>query len=195
MGSVPSIHKRPQPSLYGHGLCLSAFALTDVPAILAGDRDPETARRLGWAPEDASAPKVQAFVALCQERWHNADRATWAVRQEQLPTALGSVELRLGDERRAKISYSTYPQARGRGLAARAVDLACFFAFEELGIARVQLLTDADNSASRAVATKAGFTTEGILRARGEREGKRYDMVLYSRLPTDPPPTFGTLAP
>ncbi len=58
-------------------MLLSPFTLADVAAVLAGDRDPETARRFGWSPEDASAEKVQAFVALCEERWHNADRVSW----------------------------------------------------------------------------------------------------------------------
>ncbi len=174
-------------------MLLSPFTLADVAAVLAGDRDPETARRFGWSPEDASAEKVQAFVALCEERWHNADRVSWAVRRQNLTEAVGHAELNLGEEGRAKISYSTYPVERGRGLAARAVDLACAFAFDELGVARVQALTDADNLASRSVAAKAGFVTEGILRGRAEREGKRYDMVLHARLSTDPVPTFGPL--
>ena len=187
------IHSRPQPKLEGHGLCLSAFTPADVPAILEGDRDPETARRLGWAPRDASAKKVRAFIALSGRRWAEGDRVTWAVRLADRPAALGHVELNIVDEGRAKISYSTYPSARGRGLAARAVDLACVFAFEQLGLARVQLLADADNLASRKVAAKAGFTAEGVLREHGEREGRRHDMVLYARLRSDPRPSFEAL--
>lgn len=112
------------------------------------------------------------------------------MREAGRPAALGHVELNLGKEGRARVSYSTYPLARGRGLASRAVDLACAFAFEELGMARVELLAEADNVASRAVAAKAGFTTEGTLRRHGEREGERYDMVLHARLSSDPPPWF-----
>jgi RimJ/RimL family protein N-acetyltransferase len=190
-----TIYSRAQPSLQGHGLFLSPFTPADVPAMLVGDRDPETARRLGWAPEDPSAEKAQAYVAQCAERWRNADRVPWAVREQEQSIALGHVELNMGNERRARVSFSTYPPARGRGLAARAVDLVCVFAFDELCIARVQLLTDADNLASRAVAAKAGFAIEGILRDYAERGGKRHDTVLHSRLSTDPPPNFDPLAP
>ena len=191
MHDVDSIHSRAQPPLHGHGLWLSAFTLADVPAMLTGDRDPETSRRFGWAPADASADKVRAHVASCEQRWREGDRVAWAVREAGRPAALGHVELNLGPEGRAKISYSTYPHARGRGLAARAVDLACAFAFEELGVARVELLAEADNLASRTVAAKAGFEIEGILRRHGERQGRRHDMVLYSRLSSDAPPSFG----
>ena len=125
MSVSKSIHSRPQPQLEGHGLCLSVFTLADLPAILEGDRDPETERRFGWAPEDASADKVHEYLALSERRWTEADRVAWAVRLVGRAAALGHVELNLVDHRRAKISYSTYPWARGGGLAARAGDLAC----------------------------------------------------------------------
>lgn len=190
MSVAGPIHSRPQPRLGGHGLCLSAFTPADVPAILGGDRDPETARRLGWASQDSSAEKVRAHIAECERRWAKGDRVAWAVRLAGRPAALGHVELNIVDEGGAKMSYSTYPSARGRGLAARAVDLACVFAFERLGLARVLVLADADNVASRKVATKAGFTLEDVLREHGERGGRRHDMVLYARLYSDPRPSF-----
>ena len=86
-----------------------------------------------------------------------------------------------------------FPGRGARGLAARAVDIVCGFAFEKLRVARLQLLTDADNRASHRVAAKAGFTIEGVLREYGERDGKRHDMVLYARLRSDPRPSFEPL--
>ncbi len=86
------------------------------------------------------------------------------------------------------VSYTTFPVARGRGLAARAVDLACRFAFAHLGVHRVQLLADAENAASLRVAAKAGFTREGVLRDYESRDGEHRDMVMHSRLATDPDP-------
>ena len=188
------IYRCPQPQLWGHGLYLSVFTFADLPRVLQGDRDSETARRFGWAREDTSAEKVGAFIATCAQRWSEGERASWAVRGAgDSLAALGHVELRLRDEGRARISYSTFPWARGRGLAARAADIVCVFAFERLRVARLQLLTDADNVASRRVAAKAGFTVEGVLREYGERDGKRHDMVLYARLRSDPRPSFEPL--
>ena len=117
MSIAGAIHGRAQPQLEGHGLRLSAFNLADLQAILEGDRDPETAHRFGWAPQDASAEKVRAHIALCAERWAEGERATWAMRRADRSAALGHVELNLVDHGRAKISDSTYPSARGRGRA------------------------------------------------------------------------------
>ena len=76
--------------------------------------------------------------------------------------------------------------ARGRGFAARAIRLLVQWGFTELGLARVTLLTHPDNHAAIAVAERAGFTREGLLRAYREKHGTREDRVVFSLLPTDP---------
>jgi RimJ/RimL family protein N-acetyltransferase len=75
--------------------------------------------------------------------------------------------------------------ARGRGVASRAVALLARFAFDQLGAARVQLLTESDNVASQRVAEKAGFTREGTLRSFLDFKGRRRDAVMFSLLPGD----------
>jgi [ribosomal protein S5]-alanine N-acetyltransferase len=84
------------------------------------------------------------------------------------------------------VSYWTFPPFRGRGLASRAVRLVCAYAFAHLGVERIELYVETDNLASRGVARKAGFVEEGVLREYGRYGDERRDMVLYSRLPTDP---------
>lgn len=44
----------------------------------------------------------------------------------------------------------------------RAVSLACQVAFEEFGFRRLEVVTDADNSSSRRVALRSGFSETGL---------------------------------
>lgn len=74
------------------------------------------------------------------------------------------------------------------GFAGRAVSLACRWAFTELGVERMELYIEPDNAPSRKAAVRAGFTEEGVLRAREQIGDQRRDMVLYSRLPSDHAP-------
>jgi RimJ/RimL family protein N-acetyltransferase len=91
--------------------------------------------------------------------------------------------VRAGDEGVAELGYWVKAGARGRGVATRAVVLVARFAFDELGAARVQLVTEPDNVASQRVAEKAGFIREGTLRSFLSFKGRRRDAVMFSLLP------------
>jgi RimJ/RimL family protein N-acetyltransferase len=79
--------------------------------------------------------------------------------------------------------------ARGRGMAAVAVDTACRRAFAALPVDRIELCHALENTASGRVAQKAGFTCEGRLR-RSFRygDGRKHDELLWTRLADDPVP-------
>lgn len=61
----------------------------------------------------------------------------------------------------AEIGYWLGTAGRGRGLAAAATAALADWALAGLGLARVHLLVDLDNEASRQVARRAGFTLAG----------------------------------
>ena len=69
-----------------------------------------------------------------------------------------------------EIGYWVKADARGRGVATRAVVLVARFAFDELGAARVQLVTEPDNVASQRVAEKAASPARASC-ARSSRAG------------------------
>ncbi len=52
---------------------------------------------------------------------------------------------------RAEIGFWLLPEARGRGVATRAVCVFCRWAFAELALARIQASADVDNPASQRV--------------------------------------------
>ena len=81
---------------------------------------------------------------------------------------------------RARISWP----AAGRTFAA-----ASAWAFEALGLARLQLVHAVDNVASCRVATAAGFALEGTLRSSYlDGWGIRHDEHVHGRLAGDPAP-------
>jgi RimJ/RimL family protein N-acetyltransferase len=64
----------------------------------------------------------------------------------------------------------------------RAVRLLSRWVFERLPIERIEITIEPENGASRAVAERAGYTVEGILRSHTEIKGRRRDMAIYSLL-------------
>lgn len=91
------------------------------------------------------------------------------------------------------VSYWVTPEARGRGVAARALDAAARWAFADpagggLGLHRLNLDHALVNAGSCRVAAKAGFRLEGTMRdAFIDPAGRWHDCHLHARLATDRP--------
>lgn len=70
----------------------------------------------------------------------------------------------------------------GKGYGREAMELALAYAFHELNLHRVQLTVIAYNERAIALYEGLGFTREGTFREFGQRDGRRYDMLLYGLL-------------
>ena len=105
------------------------------------------------------------------------DRASGA-----LMGAVG-VALKRQDAGMAEIGYWLAPEARGRGAATRALRLLSRWTLREWPIRRLHLMADVDNTASQAVAVRAGFTREGVMRSGMLARGVARDHVVFSLLP------------
>ena len=86
-------------------------------------------------------------------------RGPCAVQTAPLRSGTSSSTSSIMDGRRSPTPRIVGARPRARR---RAVDLACVFRFEQLGLARVQVLTDADNVASRKVAAKGRIYGRGL---------------------------------
>ena len=70
----------------------------------------------------------------------------------------------------------------GRGYGRDAIATLLRFAFGELGLRRVSLITDADNARGIRCYERCGFRHEGVLRAHRLRYGEPLDMVAMAVL-------------
>ena len=84
--------------------------------------------------------------------------------------------------RQAEAGYIVSPQARGRGIAARAMRLLTERALNELGLERVELRITVDNVPSMRVAERCGYAQEGVLHSVHFKQGPRSDVAVYARL-------------
>jgi ribosomal-protein-alanine N-acetyltransferase len=74
----------------------------------------------------------------------------------------------------------------GKGFGTAAVRIATAYAFDTLGLERVQAFVFDWNEASSRVLEHCGFTFEGRLRRYVLKDGRYGDALLYSRLRSDP---------
>jgi RimJ/RimL family protein N-acetyltransferase len=162
----------------------------DAEAIRIVYSEPDIRHWMGW---DGEPPPDEAEALANIERaaaaWLDGSWAVFRIADRATDQVVGGVNLRLADHQIAEISYFVRESARGRGLATRAVRLVSRWAFDDLGIQRIELRVHPENNASRRVAEKAGFVFEGTERAsRAWPDGTRFDSLLFSLIPGDHQP-------
>jgi RimJ/RimL family protein N-acetyltransferase len=84
-----------------------------------------------------------------------------------------------------ELGYVVAPEARGRGVATRTLELLTDWAFAEIDAMRIELWISANNLPSKRVAENVGYRYEGTLRSFHFKDGLRDDFEIWSRLPTD----------
>jgi RimJ/RimL family protein N-acetyltransferase len=142
-------------------ITLRPFRGDDVPALVRACGDPEIVR---WTEVPAGYDDEMA------RKWIASHRAA-VVAGRSIPLAvtdangeelLGAIELHLDTpEGTGRIGYWLATWARGRGAATRAVRLMTGFAFDMLGLARLEVQAHPDNVRSQRVALNAGFIPKG----------------------------------
>ena len=168
----------------GERVVLRPWRLEDAPAVTAACQDAEIARWLAFVPEPYTEEDARFYIEDCLRS--GEDRVPFAITDADTGGVIGSIEMRVNRMLTGHIGYWLAAEARGRGLTAEALLALSRWGFEELGLGRVELVTDPDNVASQRVAEKAGFTREGIQRSiLINRDGSRRDGVMFSLLPAD----------
>jgi RimJ/RimL family protein N-acetyltransferase len=186
----------PDPPLSDGEIALRENTDADVPAIVAAVQDP-LIPRYTRVPSPYGEREARAFLVEQRERREaGLELSLSVVDAASDDLLLGSVGARVDRENsRGEIGYWVAREARGRGVATRAVVLVGAWLFEALGLARLQIHTETENAASQRVAERAGFRREGVLRSYELVKGRPIDVVMFAALPgelTSRTPSPGT---
>lgn len=165
------------------GLTLRPWQPSDAPAVLRAFAPAEMARQAG-RPVTNGAEALEWIAERESARTAGTGHARAVVREGAV---LGCVAVTAVNHVHDTgwISYWTVEEARGTGVAAAAVRALSRWAFDDLGLYRLELGHRTNNPASCAVARRAGFAVEGIERAKLRYGEVRYDVERHARLATD----------
>jgi len=174
-----------RPLLTDGEVLLRPWRAADAAQMFAGFSDP-LVQRHSW-PSLAPYTEADARAYLAEQATAEDERAFAIVAPPDPETVLGGTSLYdiRCEQGSAAVGYWLAPQARGAGLATRAVRLLAAWAFGELGVERLELTCGPDNAASQRVAERCGFVREGVLRSHLPFKGARRDTVMYSLLRTE----------
>jgi len=177
------------------------------PVILSGTTvrlEPYKDEHRAGVQQVASDPRlwevtvVRAYGEYFDSWWDDAHlgmklgtRMPYAVISQGDGTVIGSTSyLNVAlQEQRLEIGSTFYAQNQwGTKVNPECKLLLMTYAFETLGIRRVEFCVDSINSRSRAAVTKLGAVQEGILRChRNTYSGRRRDTVMFSVIDTEWP--------
>jgi RimJ/RimL family protein N-acetyltransferase len=165
---------------------LREWAEPDADRMVPLLNEPEIVR---WTrvPSPYTRADAEEYLARMEHLRRRGDELALAIVDAANGDLLGSISVRVTsrEHSRGELGYLVFAPARGRDAATRAVRLLARFAFERLGLERVEIFAATANAASQRVAEKAGFTREGVLRSArySERQRRRVDFAIYSLLP------------
>lgn len=177
-------------TLHADGLILRLPADEDVPAIVAACQDPEIPH-FTRVPANLTADHVRDFMTSGRAE---ADAGT-ALHMSVYDAADGRLVASCGlvtcdwVDLVGEVGYWVAADERGKGIATRAARAVCAFAFDDLGLQRMDLLAATTNPGSNGVARRLGFTLEGTRRRAlvaghtGNPDDPRYDANVWGLLP------------
>ena len=180
---------RALPELSDGRIRLRRWRSADAPAIVAAIADGSIARWIVGMPWPYTQADARAFLKRTRRNWADLTYIHLVIADAESGRVIGAIGLNLHLDRQAgEVGYWVVSGDRGQGIAPAAVALLTRWAFEDLQLARLELVIHVDNQPSQTVAAKAGFSREGVLRSYLLHRGVRADYWLYGRLPSDAAP-------
>lgn len=145
---------------------------------------------MSWANQAYSVATAREYITITRARWEERTLFAFAItRGEEIlgGCTLSSIH---AVYQYCNLGYWVRTSQHGQGIAGRAAQLAARFAFEKVGLVRVEIVIAVGNQASIRVAEKIGAHYEGVLLNRMVVGKSVYDAHMYSLIPSD----FGWVA-
>ena len=142
---------------------------------------------MSFAYDGYSLSDSKEFIRITRARWGEGTLHAFAITEKKTGLVLGGCSLSHIHPvyHLCNLGYWVRTSRRGEGIAGRATQLAARYAFEKLGLVRVEIVIAIENKASIRVAEKVGAQYEGILRNRMVVGRDVHDAHMYSLIPQD----------
>lgn len=165
-------------------LVLRTVGPEDTGAVYAAAQDPDIQR---WTtiPSPYLLEHARGFTEQAvPDGWANDSMFTFGVflPAGDLVGMLGVTMISLGV---GEIGFWGTTEHRGHGYVTEAAVAVSRWAFTARAVDRLEWRAEVGNTASRAVARRAGYTMEGTLRSAVNNKGVRRDCWIASLLPSD----------
>lgn len=172
-------------ALVGRKVVLRELRVSDAPALLLLLGAPEVARFIATPP-----PSVEAFERFIHRTTRESatlKSMCFAVTLVGDDTAIGLFQIHEIDEsvRIAEWGFALGSAFWGTGVFVEAANLMLAFAFERLGVHRLEARVAVRNGRGGRALQKVGGVPEGVLRKGFQKDGRYLDQVMYAIVAND----------
>ena len=170
------------PVLAGRGVVLRELRLADAASLCALLTVPEVARFI--SPPPTTVDGFERFIAWTKKQREAGTYVCYAVTLEGFDTAIGLFQLRtLGaDLSTAEWGFAIGSAFWGTGVFLESARVVLDFAFDVLGVKRLEARAALRNGRGNGALLKLGAVQEALLRRSFKRGGEWLDQALYTIL-------------
>lgn len=160
-------------------LILRPWSVADVPSIVEAYAVPDIQE---WNLRTMNAVEAHDWVEAWSASWIAETDACWAIAKRSDGSVVGRIALRQislsGGS--AEVTYWVLPNGRREGAASAATRAVSRWAFESIGLHRLDLHHSVRNESSCGVAVRAGFELEATLQSYLKHADGWHDVHLHA---------------
>ncbi len=173
------------PVLVGRTVALREMKTTDAPSLFALLTTEEVARFI--SPPPSSVEGFERFIQWAARQRAVGSYVCFAVTLAESDTAIGIFQIRSTEPGfgTAEWGFALGSPFWGTGVFQEGAELVMEFAFDTIGVHRLEARAAIRNSRGNGALRKMGATQEGILRKSFLRNGEYLDQALWTLLDED----------
>jgi len=129
--------------------------------------------------------EAQAIIAWAKTLRERGQGLRWTIREAASGGFVGTCGFNLlvfDRGRRGEIAYDLGHAWWGEGVMAQLMPALIAFAFDRLGVHRIDAMVTPGNERSCRLLERHGFSREGVLRGYGYWKGAYWDQIVYARI-------------
>ena len=184
-GVVSSDWQERLPVLSGRHVRLRELRLSDAPALFAMLTTEEVTRFI--SPPPTTVEGFERFIVWTLRQRSAGTHVCYAVTLKEFDTAIGIFQIRQLDPifETAEWGFAIGSAYWGTGVFGQSAALVMDFAFDTLGVHRLEARAAVRNHRGNGALLKLGAVQEGVLRKSFLLNGRFLDQALYSILSED----------
>ena len=169
------------PTLETSRLILRTLQTGDAKELFEYAKKPNVTRYLTWEPHNSISDTLE-YIKMVSDKIKNDQAGEWGIQLKETGEIIGSIGFVLYDQNGScgELGYVIDDKYWGQGIMTEAIRRVIQFAFENIGLQRVEAVHYPENPASGKAMQKAGMLYEGLLRSKTFAKDKYWDLKMYA---------------